>query len=132
MQYDANREYEVRVELSAPNNETQIYVDGKRVGVRRFFAPVHSIERIVFRTGALRQHPTPETPADNFTDLPDAGEKKPLATFYIRDIKTSNMSGHPEGMILKYDDFSHHVDYFNRMEDENIVRPFPTVNQMSG
>lgn len=125
MQYEPGKEYEVRAELSAPNNEITIYVDGKRVGVRRFFAPVRSIERIVFRTGELRQHPTPETPADNFADLPDAGEKEPLAAFYIRDLKTSSNSGHREGMILSYDDFSHHVDYFNRMEDENIAQAIP-------
>ena len=125
MQYEPDREYDVTVELSTPNNEIQVHVDGKRVGTRRFFAPVHSIERIVFRTGEPRLHPTPETPADNFTDLPNAGEKEPLARFYIKDLKTVSRSDHPEGMILRYDDFSHHVDYFNRMEDENIVQAIP-------
>lgn len=125
MQYEPDREYDVTVELSTPNNEVQVHVDGKRVGTRRFFAPVHSIERVVFRTGEPRLHPTPETPADNFTDLPNAGEKEPLARFYIKDLKTASRSDHPEGMILRYDDFSHHVDYFNRMEDENIVQAIP-------
>src|SRR5690554_1378429 len=125
MQYEPDREYDVTVELSTPNNEVQVHVDGKRVVTRRFFAPVHSIERVVFRTGEPRLHPTPETPADNFTDLPNAGEKEPLARFYIKDLKTASRSDHPEGMILRYDDFSHHVDYFNRMEDENIVQAIP-------
>ena len=81
MQYESDREYTVRADLSASNNEIVVYVNEKRVGVRRFFAPVHSIERIVFRTGELRQHPTPETPADNYDDLPDAGEQDPLSAF---------------------------------------------------
>ncbi|MDD2300202.1 MAG: six-hairpin glycosidase, partial [Fermentimonas sp.] len=125
MQYEPGKVYSVTAELSASNNEITIYVDGKRASVRRFFAPVHSIERVVFRTGELRQYPTPETPADNFSDLPKAGEKEQLATFYIKDLKTSNIANHPEGMILSYDDFSHYVDYFNKMEDENIAQSIP-------
>lgn len=125
MQYESDREYTVRADLSASNNEIVVYVNEKRVGVRRFFAPVHSIERIVFRTGELRQHPTPETPADNYDDLPDAGEQDPLSAFYIRNLRTSDISGYQEGMILRYDHFRHYADYFNRMEEENIVQAIP-------
>ena len=125
MQYEPGKVYQVKVELSASNNEISIYVDEKRVGVRRLFAPLHSVERIAFRTGDVRQHPTPETPADNFTDLPNAGEKEQLATFYIRDLQTSSKANFSQGMILNYDDFSHYVDYFNNMEDENIVQAIP-------
>ncbi|WP_294069687.1 MGH1-like glycoside hydrolase domain-containing protein [Proteiniphilum sp. UBA1028] len=122
MHFEPNREYEIRAELSASNNEIQIYVDDKRVGVRRFFAPVHSIERIVFRTGEIRQHPSPETPADNFEDLPNAGAQDPLVTYYIRGFQTVDLDKKQGGAILRYDSFSHYADYFNRMEDENIAQ----------
>lgn len=32
-----------------------------------------------------------------------------------------------KGAILKADDFKHYVDYFNRMEDENIVQAIPNA-----
>lgn len=130
MKYTPGKVYKVRADLSAPNNEISVYVDDKRVTTRRFFAPVHSIERIVFRTGEPRNHPTPETPADNFEDLPDAGESAPLSSFYIGDLHTSDRQGLGKGALLSYDQFKHYADYFNRMEDENIVQAIP--NSESG
>jgi hypothetical protein len=125
LQYEPNREYDVRAELSAPNNEIKIFVDGKQESIRRFFAPVEAIERVVFRTGEVRRHPTIDTPADNFNDLPNAGAVDPKAVFQIRELHTSDLSGHPRGMILQYDQFRPYVDYFNGMEDENIVQAIP-------
>jgi len=39
--------------------------------------------------------------------------------------RTSDIDRKPCGYILKADDFRHYVDYFNRMEDENILNAIP-------
>ena len=52
MKYEPGKTYHVEAVLSVADRNIQVYVDGKRVGLRMFFAPVASIERIAFRTGA--------------------------------------------------------------------------------
>jgi len=126
MKYEAGKVYDVKALLSVANRSITVTVDGKRVGVRMFFAPVHSIERVVFRTGAPRTFPTPETPADQDYDLPNAGAEDPMAAYYIKDLKTTAVNP-KTSVILSYDNFSHYVDYFNGMEDENIAQAIPNA-----
>jgi len=126
MKYEAGKVYDVKALLSVANRSITVTVDGKRVGVRMFFAPVHSIERVVFRTGAPRNFPTPETPADQDYDLPNAGAEDPMAAYYIKDVKTTAVNP-KTSVILSYDNFSHYVDYFNGMEDENIAQAIPNA-----
>jgi hypothetical protein len=66
-----------------------VTVNGKTIGTRIFFAPVASIERVVFRTGEVRRFPDADTPTDQNYDVPKAGEKDQLAAFYIKSLKTS-------------------------------------------
>lgn len=126
MKYEAGKVYDVKALLSVANRSIIVTVDGKRVGVRMFFAPVHSIERVVFRTGAPRNFPTPETPADQDYDLSNAGAEDPMAAYYIKDLKTTAVNP-KTSLVLNYDKFSHYVDYFNGMEDENIAQAVPNA-----
>lgn len=64
MKYEAGKVYHVEAVLSTVDRNIQVYVDGKRVGLRMFYAPVAAVERIVFRTGVPRTFPTVDTPAD--------------------------------------------------------------------
>ena len=125
MSYNVDEIYEIKADLSVSDRNITVYVDDKKIGQSMFFAPVHSIERIVFRTGNVREFPTPETPADQDYDLPNAGEQEKEAVFRIRDLKTSDSKTNHPSAILKYENFRHYVDYFNRMEDENIVQAIP-------
>lgn len=127
MSYQADKMYDVKAQLSVASRSITVFVDGKKVGVRMFYAPVHSIERIAFRTGIVRDFPTPETPADQYYDLPDAGGQDTLAVYRIKDFKTAALTGQSSAMILKYDNFKHYVDYFNGMEDENIAQAIPNA-----
>lgn len=121
--YEANKVYDVRADLYASRRTIEMFVDGKKVGTRMFYAPVHSIERVAFRTGALRDFPTPETPADQDFDLPDAGAEDALATFAIKDFKTQSMSSNiGKVALLSYDNFDHYTKFFNEMEYENIAQ----------
>lgn len=90
MNYEAGKTYHVEAVLSTADRNIQVYVDGKRVGLRMFYAPVATIERIVFRTGEMRTFPTVDTPADQTYDLPDAGGQEPLAEYRIANVKTSS------------------------------------------
>lgn len=125
MSYNVEKIYEIKADLSVTDRNITVYADGKEIGQSMFFAPVHSIERIVFRTGNVRQFPTPETPADQDYDLPNAGEQDKEAIYRIRDLKTVDLKSSIVPAILRYENFMHYVDYFNRMEDENIVQAIP-------
>lgn len=125
MKYEAGKTYHVEALLSVANRSIQVFVDGKKAGTRMFYAPVAAIERIAFRTGELRQFPTPETPADQTYDLPNAGAQDALSTFRVANFKTSSTDVDATAAFLKYATFSHYADYFNNMEDENISQAIP-------
>jgi hypothetical protein len=125
MSYNVDKIYEIKADISVSDRNITVYVDDKKIGQSMFFAPVHSIERIIFRTGTVREFPTPETPADQDYDLPGAGEQEKEAVFRIRDLKTVDLKSSMIPAILRYENFRHYVDYFNCMEDENIVQAIP-------
>lgn len=125
MTYEANKIYKIEALLSVENRNIKIFVDGKLAGTRMFYAPVASIERISFITGEPRTFPTPDTPADQEYDLPNAGEQAPLTIYRIADFKTESLDVNSTAAVLKFSDFKHYIDYFNRMEDENIVQAIP-------
>ena len=127
LKYEPGKTYKVEVELSVANRMVIVYVDGKKVGQRMFFAPVPAIERVMFRTGAQRTYPTVDTPADWYGILPDAGEQEPLCTYRIANFKTASADKDAGAAFLKYKDFKPYVDYLNSMEDENIVQAIPNA-----
>ncbi|MET0463827.1 MAG: exo-alpha-sialidase [Chitinophagaceae bacterium] len=90
--YAPGQLYNVRLELNTETRMYKVYVNGKpeNGNLTLFFAPLASIDRIMFRTGEPRNFPTPETPADNFTDLPNAGKRDQESTFYITYLKTNS------------------------------------------
>jgi hypothetical protein len=91
-----------------------------------FYAPVHAISRIAFRTGEQRHFPTPDTPADQTYDLPDAGATAPEAAYRIARFRTA--AADAAAAVLRYADFAPYIDRFNRMEDENIVAAIPNAD----
>ena len=92
------------------------------------FAPVESIERIVFRTGPRTDnYPNVDTWADQFNDMPNANDEDKLAVYRIANVKSSSKDADGSAAVLKYKDYSHYVDYFNGMEDENIVQAIPNA-----
>lgn len=126
--YEPGKVYEIKAILSVADRNIQVFVNGERKTIRMFYAPVSSIERIVFRTGVPRTFPTVDTPADQTYDLPNAGEQeKQTAIFRIADLKTGSADTDASAAVLKYDDFKHYATYFNSMEDENIVQAIPNA-----
>lgn len=127
LKYVPNKTYQVEAILSVANRTIQIFVDGRKVGQRMFFAPVPAIARVMSRTGEQRTYPTVDTPADWYGILPHAGEQEPLCTYRIANFKTSSADKDAGAAFLKYDDFKHYADYFNGMEDENIAQAIPNA-----
>lgn len=88
MKYKPGELYNIRISADADTRFYKTNVNGKDLPVRLFFAPVKSLERIVFRTGEPRDFPTADTPADQVYDLPNAGEPCSMSVFYIKSLKT--------------------------------------------
>ena len=125
--YEPNTTYHIEAVLSVSKRMAEVFVNGKKAGQRMFFAPVESIERVMFRTGSERRFPDVDTPADWDGTLDKAGEREPEASFAIANVKTEATDANATAAFLKYDDYKHYVDYFNTMEDENIVQAIPNA-----
>jgi len=89
LKYVANQAYHITIKLNTDTRFYTVNVNGKDVLTNLFFAPVLSVERIVFRTGDVRRFPTADTPTDQDYDQPNPGEPAPPAAFYIKSFKTS-------------------------------------------
>ncbi len=125
LKYEAGKVYHVEARLSVANRSITVSVNGKQTGVRIFYAPVQSIERVAFSTGETTEFPNMDTPADQDYDVSNAGEQDPLAVFRIANFKTTSVEASASAAILKFSDLSHYVERFNAMEDENIVQAIP-------
>jgi hypothetical protein len=97
MKYKANEVYHFRISFDTNTRFYTINVNGKDVTRNLFFAPVDSLERIVFRTGEPRFIPNAETPSEQTFDVPQAGEKDAEAAFFIKSFKTSDNK--PSGFL---------------------------------
>jgi len=49
------------------------------------------------------------------------------AILALASCSSNNTDSKYQGAVLKVDDFKHYVDYFNRMEDENIAQAIPNA-----
>lgn len=87
LKYTPGTTYNIRVNINTAARMYTMNINGKDISPQILFAPLHTVERIVFRTGGVRQFPTPDTPADNFTDLPDAGKRIQEAVYSIGYLK---------------------------------------------
>lgn len=92
MKYEAEKRYSVKAVVSAVDRNITVFIDGKQIGTYILFAPVKSICRLVFQTGSQPFEPTPETPAERYTDLPNAGTKESLAVFSITNVKSEKFT----------------------------------------
>ena len=59
MKYNAGETYDIKVELNCDTRFYTITVNGKALSPGLFFAPLASIDRVVFRTGRVRHFPMP-------------------------------------------------------------------------
>ncbi len=127
MMYEPGKTYRVKVDITLDDRNSVVYVDGKKTTTRMLFAPVKAIERVVFRTGARRHHPTVDTWADQYVDQPHGNDSTTMATFRIANFRTSSKDANATAAVLNYKDFDHYVKLFNESEDENIAQAIPNA-----
>lgn len=88
--YNAGEVYNIVVELNTDTRFYTVTINGKK-SQGLFFAPVHEVERITFRTGDVRRFPDADTPTDPMhVALPDASDPVAKASFFITSLITSN------------------------------------------
>ncbi|MDE5724929.1 MAG: exo-alpha-sialidase [Duncaniella sp.] len=127
LNYEPGKAYHVKVDLDLDNRNSTVYVDGEKKATRMLFAPVEAVERVVFRTGTHSSFPNVDTPADQYNDMPRANDVDAEAIYRIANVKSSSHDIDGQASLLRYDNFAHYPEYFNGMEDENIVQAIPNA-----
>ena len=131
MTYEPGKTYRVKVDITLDDRNSTVYIDGQKRTTRMLYAPVQAIERVVFRTGARRHHPTVDTWADQYVDQPHGNDSTTMATFRIANFRTSSKDANATAAVLNYKDFDHYVKVFNESEDENIAQAIPNAEASS-
>lgn len=88
--YNTGEAMAIKIELNTATRFYMITINGKSSN-NICFAPVESVERIVFRTGTVRRFPNADTPTDQDYDLPGADAKNKEAVYFIQYLKTKKI-----------------------------------------
>lgn len=86
--YNAGEKLNIKIELNATTRFYTITINDGKPNNNLCFAPVESVERIVFRTGITRHFPDADTPTDQDYDLQGADRKDKEAVYKIQYLKT--------------------------------------------
>ncbi|TMI66055.1 MAG: six-hairpin glycosidase [Bacteroidetes bacterium] len=86
--YSAGETVTMSVELNTTTRFYTVIINGGKPNNNLCFAPVESVERIVFRTGNTRRFPDADTPTDQDYDLPDADRRDKEAVYQVHYLKT--------------------------------------------
>jgi hypothetical protein len=86
--YNAGEMIDFKIELNTTTRFYIVTINGGKPNNNLCFAPVASVERIIFRTGSTRRFPTADTPTDQDYDLPNADARDKEAVYQIHYLKT--------------------------------------------
>jgi hypothetical protein len=86
--YTAGEITNFKIELNTATRFYTVSINGNKPNNNLCFAPVASVERIVFRTGSVRRFPNADTPTDQNYDLPGADARTKEAVYQIHYLKT--------------------------------------------
>jgi hypothetical protein len=89
--YNAGETVVISIELNTTTRFYTVIINGGKPNNNLCFAPVESVERIVFRTGSTRRFPDADTPTDQDYDLPGADKKDKEAVYMIQYLKTKGL-----------------------------------------
>ena len=87
--YNAGEKLNFKIELNTATRFYTVTINDGKPNNNLCFAPVQSVERIVFRTGVTRRFPDADTPTDQDYDLPNADAKTKEAIYFIHYLKTT-------------------------------------------
>ena len=148
---DSGKWHGFEIKLDAKKRQFSINLDGKQTMQQwGFSCEQGEPERIIFRTGPYRLTDDVQEykSGDEFKpgwDEPGADEKVKEAIYYIKDFRAEDRRRKTEdrlapppvggvsstGPVLNPDDFKHYVDYFNSMEDEDVINHIPNSEAWS-
>ncbi len=86
--YNAGKPITIKIELNASTRFYTCTINGTDKSNNLCFAPVESVDRIVFRTGSTRRFPDADTPTDQMYDLPASDKREKEAAWRIQSLKT--------------------------------------------
>jgi hypothetical protein len=86
--YRAGEKLDFIIALDTATRMYTVAINGGKANNNLCFAPVHSVERVVFRTGSVRRFPNADTPTDRDYDLPNSNKKDKEAVYFIHYLKT--------------------------------------------
>jgi len=86
--YAASETLNIKLELNTTTRFYTVAINGGKPSSNLCFAPVESVERIVFRTGSVRRFPDADTPTDQDYDLPNPNARNKEAVYLIHYLKT--------------------------------------------
>ncbi len=89
--YSSDQELNIKIELNVATRFYTVSINGDKPSNNLCFAPVASVERIVFRTGITRRFPDADTPTDQDYDLPNANGKLNEAVYFIKSLSTKKL-----------------------------------------
>ena len=89
--YNAGEALVFKIELNTATRFYTVTINGAKPSSNLCFAPVESVERISFRTGAVRRFPNADTPTDQDYDLPNADAKDAAAVYCIKYLTTKKL-----------------------------------------
>lgn len=87
--YKAGEKLAIKIALNTATRFYTVSINDGTPSNNLFFAPVSSVERIVFRTGSVRRFPDADTPTDQPYDLPGADSRLRESSFAIDYLKTN-------------------------------------------
>jgi hypothetical protein len=86
--YNAGEAIKIKIELNSGTRFYTVTISDDKPDNNLCFAPVQSVERIVFRTGSVRRFPNADTPTDQDYDLHNADAKDTEAVYLIHYLRT--------------------------------------------
>lgn len=87
--YRAGQSLNIILELNTATRFYTCSINGAPASNNIFFAPVASVDRIVFRTGSTRRFPDADTPTDQEYDLPAADGRVKESVYFLDYLKTT-------------------------------------------
>jgi len=88
--YKAGETLTVKIVLNTTTRFYTCMINGGNASNNLCFAPVESVERVVFRTGSTRRFPDADTPTDQMYDLPGADKREKEAVYFINYLETKS------------------------------------------
>jgi hypothetical protein len=89
--YNSGETISFKIDLNTATRFYTVSINGKNPSNNLCFAPVESVERIIFRTAITRRFPDADTPTDQDYDLPGADAKAKEAVYLIHYLKTKGL-----------------------------------------